>query len=833
MRSDPNYPQQSRASNRSQPSDRSPSRGDHRATDKLNQAHHENEELRHQVSAQTSMLTSRNREKDRLYQEIEELKLQLRGGGNPTPSSHYDRSESRAQSVSDRILDRSVSRQGGNSVAGTQITSMTESERDDYENKNGMLRDRISELRLRNQDLEQQLESYHNELEQMRAEREEMEDELEIAQSHVQEMQAERNEVLRGHEEISMDFHQLKREAEEEIDKVEEEVEIRGQEIIRLEEELRIKEDDFVSLQQEMRNVSDVVVRLEDSHDIHQGELRQMEDKIHELEGTIQDNEQELNALEGSLREANEKVERLTVQSESSKGEIGFLREEQDGDKIKIGELESLVKRLEDDIAEEQDRVREAHERLSIERKEREERGDIRHQEWEQHLNQKNVEIGKWKDEVRKLRGKVQAREEEAHQWRDRLDELESSLREVLGDHASTSSNILDVRHPTQPRSVHSNILQSVKNLQLRLDQALDDLDDAKATLADEQRAFSDRDQLLESQVLESRKLADLLDKERAARKSERAAFEQLQTTQSTTSRRIAEHSTKVTELERQRNRDNRSLNALESQYKEAIADRNSLLLQSWTRLSAVCGKDFAHRNATVNMPTTTATTSSTPSSDKLTMDQAISSSLPAFTKNYLLALKSIESIVAGFKTKLKTVERDLWKEYHVVESALESRSRRLDRLESLVRGGIGDQSAARTEAAKLRTENRLLKTELNLLKQAAEKSSPPAGPAVNVPHVAPALQRSRTQVDPSMHPGGLGLMRNDSSPSLPNYSDTDSGEKRWILRLRELEKRLKNEREQRMLERGAASRHVMDVNKQKEEIKMELEREKVRAGKN
>ena len=71
----------------------------------------ENDELRHQVSAQTSMLTSRNREKDRLYHEIEELKLQLRGG-NPTPSMSYDRSESRAQSVSDRILDRSVSRAG-------------------------------------------------------------------------------------------------------------------------------------------------------------------------------------------------------------------------------------------------------------------------------------------------------------------------------------------------------------------------------------------------------------------------------------------------------------------------------------------------------------------------------------------------------------------------------------------------------------------------------------------------------------------------------------------------------------------------------------------------
>src|SRR4051794_1974169 len=48
----------------------------------VSQLRMENEELRREVSAQTSMLTSRNREKDRLYQEIEELKLGLIRTGN-------------------------------------------------------------------------------------------------------------------------------------------------------------------------------------------------------------------------------------------------------------------------------------------------------------------------------------------------------------------------------------------------------------------------------------------------------------------------------------------------------------------------------------------------------------------------------------------------------------------------------------------------------------------------------------------------------------------------------------------------------------------------------
>src|SRR5436305_6930561 len=46
----------------------------------VEQLRHENAELRREVGAQTSMLTSRNREKERLYQEIEDLKLGQRRG---------------------------------------------------------------------------------------------------------------------------------------------------------------------------------------------------------------------------------------------------------------------------------------------------------------------------------------------------------------------------------------------------------------------------------------------------------------------------------------------------------------------------------------------------------------------------------------------------------------------------------------------------------------------------------------------------------------------------------------------------------------------------------
>jgi len=55
----------------------------------------------------------------------------------------------------------------------------------------------------------------------------------------------------------------------------------------------------------------------------------------------------------------------------------------------------------------------------------------------------------------------------------------------------------------------------------------------------------------------------------------------------------------------------------------------------------------------------------------------------------------------------------------------------------------------------------------------------------------------------------------------------TDESERRWILRLRELEKRLKAEREARLLDRNGAKLRLEEARGEREELKKELAREK------
>jgi hypothetical protein len=403
------------------------------------QLRHENAELRREVGAQTSMLTSRNREKERLYQEIEDLKMAQRRGGP-------------ALSTVDSILDRSASRAGGHErsqsrgSARTRRTSADEdAEREELENKLAEVRDRMSEVKLQNQELQRELENCMLDFETAingKRDAEEnalnLREELDNATNDLVALQAERDEALREQGDMEIEFEALRREAQDEIDALEYEADQRNEDIQRLQDELNDRSENFEALQEEMRKMSEAVVRLEDEQD---NKLR----RIQELEQELESSNKELEELESKLVEANDKNQRLSIQQESSQGEIAFLREEQETDKIRIGDLEAALANAEQSIREEKDRAKEIDNRLQQERHQREIVANQEKEEVQQFVNELNREASTAKDEVRRLRKNLSSREVEATEWKERLMELENNLREALGDLNGTRSSLLKV----------------------------------------------------------------------------------------------------------------------------------------------------------------------------------------------------------------------------------------------------------------------------------------------------------------------------------------------------------------------------------------------------
>ncbi|KAL6875167.1 hypothetical protein J3F83DRAFT_759735 [Trichoderma novae-zelandiae] len=784
------------------------------------QLRHENAELRREVGAQTSMLTSRNREKERLYQEIEDLKMAQRRGG-PAPSTI------------DSLLERSASRAGGHerpgsrgSVRTRQLTAEDEAEREELENQLAEARDKYSRAMLENQDLRGTLDRCLGDLEELSHEKRLAEESILGLQEEVENMgkdlvalQQERDEALVAEQALEAEVEALRAEAQGEIDALDAELE-------RASIELRDRSENFDSLQKEMRQMSEALLSLEDEQDQKLQHIQRLEDeqanlthRIQHLEHEQETSNKELEELEQKLLEANEKNQRLSVQQESSQGEISFLREEQEADKIRIGDLEAALSNSQRGLEDEKERVKELENRMQEERAQWEDVTTKKDADVQQIFANLQRENANAKDEVKRLRKSLSSREVEATEWKERLLELENNLREALGDLNGT----------------RSSLLKSIARMQRELENTVRELDTSKAALVEKERIIKQRDSLMESHALETRKITELLEKERVAHRNTKSQFESFQKTHQHLTRTASTQDVRISELEATRGQDRRKLAMLEQTAREQLLERNELLLLLWHKLSTLCGREWANNNTLVDrqvVPTL----------------EVIASRLPGFSKNLLAAVKTIEGMFAALQTKIKSVEKDLYREYQALENNLDARIKKLDRLEAMVRnsiatGSLGHQEVSsrmlRLEEAyrQLKVENATLRTANDVRARAAHQAP---GGGSDAGAGSPSPLAARGQGDRNSKSRGSSAARAPSASGIPvsssrtaglgllDASSADSNDNRWLLRLRDMEYKLKMEREGRNQDRQAARQRLGGLENENRDLREKVRRSNV-----
>ncbi|KAK5126253.1 hypothetical protein LTR85_010488 [Meristemomyces frigidus] len=799
---------------------------------------HENAELRRDLGAQTSMLTSRNRERERLQQEIEDLKLLQRksdGARSVAGESIFERSISRAhQRVSSRTSDH------------THVTHVTEAERDDWDKKEGHLRDQNAELRLRFQELERTHNTHLQYVSALEGDFQEMEQELNEQAEDLRALQSERDEALHAFEDKEQEYEKLEQEALGEIEHLTQQVEAleaqlqdAHKRLQKTQTKLEHTTDGYKGLQGELREITQSVMNLEDEKQANMRTIQTLEQQLAEAEDEIQKWEQK-------CKELDQKNRKLEITQESLHSEIGFLREEQEGDKIKIGELEDALNAAQQTIQDEQEKLREMEDAVMEERQQRDVLENQSKEEVQKVLDDLNTESGKTKDEVRKLRRALSAKEVEASTWKQKLDEFEQALRNMLGE----------------PNGTKQSLLAEIERLQREMESTANQLDRARMDAADKDRLLRHRDGLLESTSLESRRLSDLLDKERASRRHDLEQFERTSRGQASHMREIAHHQSRVLELESAYSQDKRKMAALEQQYRDQLSERNNLLLALWNRLSTLCGTDWAQSHSLVD--------------GKVPSVEVIQRSLGAFNKNIISAVKTIEAVIGSFKMRIRETEKTLWKDYQTLQQNFDLRVRRMDALEKAVgdaQRAIAEEAAiqaqqrpqaSRTvstksikgseEIGKLKSEVKLLKAELKfhrqhpspmaqqMLNQQAQlspeharrqSSAGSSGKSQSSPARAIVAQllrhHSTSAVEQLQSTGEEQAPSARQQPIVLSTPPIQPSEQRWIHRLKELERRLKAEREARLLDRRGARQRLEEGRLENEELRLMLEREKIR----
>ncbi|TKA55479.1 hypothetical protein B0A49_12906, partial [Cryomyces minteri] len=781
----------------------------------VDQLQHEIAELRRDLGAQTSMLTSRNRERERLQQEIEDLKLVQRRSDGGVRSVAGD-------SIFERSISRAYQRSNSRASAKTQITQISEAEREGWEKKEASLRDHNAEIKMLNQDLERdnqkldtELNAHLDLLTEREAECRELQAELEAATEDMRAIQTERDEALRSLDEKESYFVKWQEDAIGEVDNLEEENEQYKQQIGELSADLEHRSEDFMALQQEMKIVSESLIQLEDDRQATQRRLETLEQEV-------EDAARELDVLDQKLREATQKNQRLEVQQESYQSEISFLREEQEGDKIKIGELEDSLSVAQQTLQDERERMTELEGSLAEERHQREVVDSKEKQEVQTLLNHLNDQVSTYKEEARSLQSRLSMKQSEATVWKQRLDELEGNLREALGNLNGT----------------RASLVKDITKLQSDLDITMHELETTRSTLVDKDRILKNRDVLLESTGLESQKLSDLLDKERQARKHDQHYVEQAQRSQQDHSRAITKLETRVHEVEIARSHDRRKYASLEQQYKDQLLERNNLLLALWYRLSTLCGQEWVQKNSSVD-------------GDNVSLE-VMNRNLSGFSKNTILAVDTIESLIGSFKQRVRSIEKDLYRDFQTLEHGLDARIKRMDVLEKAVKERTSRSSSRSEDVARLKAENKTLAAELTFYRhnphsvpqQQQQRQESHRSPSSSQT-LAPPTTTSRSSMAATLlrhhSSSAVEALANSSSyhnqhqrnnsqqPVILQTPPIQPSEQRWIHRLKELERRLKAEREARLLDRSGARRRLEEGRMENEVLKMQLEREKVR----
>jgi len=669
----------------------------------------ENVNLRRDLDVQTDMLSSRNRERERLQEEIESLKLITR------------REESAKSSAGDSILERSISRQQYRmrqaSRASLNQGQMSDSERDRYENLHANLRDDNVTLKMRIQDLQNEME----ELEKMHVSRADASQALQEADADIQYL----TDAVRHLENVLQE---------------------KDDQINGLWADLRAREDENELFKQELVSISDTL------NEVTNGREGSHPEMVAELQRELEAANAELESMEQTLHNITAAKERLEVQQESSENEIAFLREEQETDKSKIADLQTALGN--------------AHVNLQNEIKRLE------------NLETLEAESEKVREESHRLRQALVTKEAESTGSLQRIQALERNLQEAKANGDSMNS--------AGPKDLA---------IQRRdLEDARAELDHANSKIREQDRLIVEREDLLDQMEAEYKGLEMELSKERQARRRESA---------------IPKDDPRIAQLEQVRTQER-------EQYAQLLKERNDLLHSLYARLASLCTPTWKTQNVSRT-------------------DRSLASrDLPQLQRSITSALEAIEASVSSLPTRINDIERDIWADFQTLDTALNSRIKRLDHVEKAVqravagaagpgpgRGMSASPSRADAETARLREDNEFLQKELRRVKAARPADF------FELPGLSSAGALTTKQ---SAGNGTVSLAAPKNAQSVNTGNTAAAGgyetnEETWVLRIKEMNKRLTAEREGRLLDREAATKRLLEGQKEVKDLKRALER--------
>ncbi|GAA6023302.1 hypothetical protein JCM11491_006887 [Sporobolomyces phaffii] len=615
-----------------------------REVEKLEQ---DNATLRSQVTAQLTMLSTRNDEKDSLREQVEHLKQDLVA----------------VESELENAMRRIERREGKRGVDDAGVGEMT---REELERELDTYRDRSTSLLLELEETKAKLDEKEREIEELIAELDEKDHELQEVAAKVDEEWREEVEGARQAEKEAKDaFEEREADVQELADKVEQ----LAQELTERKAELATSDEEIDALTHDLQKLGAQIFTLEEELDAKDKEVADLDNELKAIEKELDEkqsvHEQVVVTLKDKLASSKSKLSDVTIQHESATTETTFLRS-----KVEDLALHNarLVEQGRKDEEEKLRLQREAEEIMEALKKEEDERDadDERYrrdsERFKREMDEMDADLRAAQNDVKQLRSLVSTREAD-------LDSLQTALNSVRrqGENANTDKFALDLEVDRAKRDF------------ARVEKEADQL---RQELEDKIREVRRLEMEVSNLEIENRELTGQVASQTQIRLALADKHDLSTKTLRETQTELASARDRLRLLEDQLSTDHRALNKTENGYRDMVNERNTLLLTVYEYMDKIsAGPD---RRSAMSSPS--LQDSPKPFSD-----------FNAFHNRLLDRLKAVSLIQSSFERRVKQIEHRFTDQLSSLKKQQEARMKQIDRFETGLKTATESQKQWRT----------------------------------------------------------------------------------------------------------------------------------------
>ncbi|KAI0321295.1 hypothetical protein OF83DRAFT_1051431 [Amylostereum chailletii] len=706
------------------------------------------EELRASLDEHAEALTQREDEKEELLDINEGLRLQLEDVQRRREAESIERSQSRAIILEERE-EREAVQDDLNALRDKLMAASIELEQkeEELEIKTREMGDLMGEHQSILDDVENE---WKGEVDEAKAQIEELRDALAERDSESEELRMQITELESNtnalHEKFEAAFAHLERESEE-------------------------KDGEIAEANREIEQLGHRIYELEEDNE----ELRQLNDRAREEDAVDRERLEALTAaLKQKVADLKAELQEMTQLYERCSEDIHAHRERQE-------ELAHHVQELVEEVRKE----REAREHVEAELDKAEREFDVDLRRERRALDAKESALQTALNDLARAQSLLAQRESDLAALQTGLHSMEAESKK-LGESHTTARFSLQLE---------------VDRLRRDLERLEDELARARKDLDERETKSRERDGVFDKLHAENRELASQLAAQTQARLNVSEKLDLAQNGFTAAEAELATFRTRVQELEQRLSKDQRSLLSAESQYRDQLTERNTLLLTIYQYMDKILGVD------------------KTPKKGGQAETKPFTN-FSVFHDNLITRLKSLSQIQLDFQQRVKEAEGRYAEKLNDMKRQLDHRWKQIDKFESSVKTYAETKSTWRRKLSAKEGELDAAKTTMSdLVSQLTALKRPGPGDSNEIK----ALMARANNAERRMTNAQNQLAAAEEKMATMNQKTT-AADGKWEARVKEYEARLRAAEEKVKREKQGYKERILELETQIKSLQRQRE---------